>query len=79
MKDLIIRFLFERLPVLNLLNGYKTLIGRVLLALGAVLSVLAIQFPEYAIIGEINAHLVMLIGWLGLEAGVQHANVKAKK
>jgi hypothetical protein len=69
-------FAFSKLPILNLLDGHKRLISRIVLLLGALLPVLQVQFPQLPILGELNSYVLLVAGWLGLEVGVAHAKAK---
>lgn len=77
MKNLI-KFIFERVPVLQLLDGYKRKYGRIVMFAGAALALVAAHFPEYAILTEANAYFMLLLGYLGFEVGNVHAKAKGE-
>lgn len=80
----IFRFVFEKLPILNLLNGKKTLIGRVVMASPIITHGLAVLFPEVAAIAHVAQYTneyatwIMGSGWLTQEIGLKHQEIKAK-
>lgn len=75
----VITFLFERVPLLGHLSGYKRIISRGVLALGAVLPVVQAHFPDLPFINEANSYALLVAGWLGLEVGIKHAAIKAER
>lgn len=67
--------LFEKLPLLNKLNGHKTDIGRVVQMASVIVLGLQQQFPELAKIihvDQINSLLTLLTGYFVTEIGMQH-------
>lgn len=79
----IFKFVFEKLPILNLLDGKKTIIGRVVMASPIITNGLAVLFPHVAIITQIATYaneyatLIMGSGWLTQEVGLKHKQIKA--
>lgn len=80
----IFKFAFEKLPLLNLLNGKKTLIGRIVMASPIITNGVAVLFPEIAVISQIAAYTneyaawIMSSGWLAQEIGLKHKEIKNK-
>ena len=72
------RLLFERLPIIRALNGHKTNISRAILALGSIAVVVQNYYPDLPHISDINATLVLVGGWLGLEVGMRHKAIKSE-
>ena len=77
-RDYLIRFFFERMPLVKSLNGYKRQIGRVMEIASLVLAGLAVYYPEYALIEELQAGLMWLMSRILKLTGELHAVVKAK-
>ncbi len=77
--EAVISFLFERVPVLNFLNGHKRLIGNVLIVAGAILEGLRQAFPHYAILSEVVAYYALIVGALTRVLGDMHAQIKAER
>ena len=75
----LITLLFERMPILGHLNGYKRMLSRGVLALGAVLPVVQAYYPALPYVNDISAYTLLVSGWLGLEVGNKHAQIKAEK
>lgn len=79
----IFKFVFEKLPILNLLDGKKTIIGRVVMASPLITQGIAYLFPEVAAIAHIAAYTneyaayIMGSGWLTQEVGLKHKQIKA--
>ena len=74
----ILIFLFSKLPVLKLLDGYKTIIGRVLLLAAVVLPATQAAFPQLVWLGQVNDYVLMVAAWLGIEIGNAHKNAKTE-
>ena len=74
----ILMFLFSKVPVLNWLDGYKSIISRVVILLGALLPVLQAQFPQLTFLHQLNSYVLLVAGWLGLEIGIAHKNAKGE-
>jgi len=70
------KLLFERLPIIKLLNGKKRLIGNILLFSGLILEGLLRYFPEIPHISEFNSQWVIMVGALMDLIGDAHAKVK---
>jgi hypothetical protein len=71
--------LFEKLPILNKLNGHKTIIGRVIQMASVVVLAIQQQFPELAgalHIAQVNSILTMITGYFVTELGLQHKTSK---
>ena len=77
-RDYLIRFFFERMPLVRSLNGYKRQLGRVLEIASLVLAGLAVYYPEYALIEELQAGLMWLMSRILKISGEIHAVVKQK-
>jgi hypothetical protein len=74
--DLVLRFLFEKVPFLRLLDGYKTELGAFITALGAFLAALVSIFPQYAPLKEIYAQYTLYAGLVVNAIGQLHASAK---
>lgn len=77
--DKLVRFIFEKLPALSMLDGLKRKFGRGIMFVATVILGLQSYFPEIPHIGDINAYLTLLLGYLGFEVGNIHAAVKEPK
>lgn len=75
---IVLKFLFERVPVLNWVNGKKTILSRVVGVLGVLLMYAQQKYPHLAYLQDINFWFVWLVSQLGLEVGIAHAKVKKK-
>lgn len=75
MYESIVKFVFEKLPIIKWFDGYKTMIGEIALQLTAILVVVQGYFPEAAWI----APAVAVLGVVAKLCGVAHAKVKAKQ
>ncbi len=74
--NFVVRSLFERIPLLKTIfgkmDGYKTFIGRIGVALSIILYMLSYQFPEIPHISETYAVYMMIMSWVFEQLGIQH-------
>jgi len=75
MKTLL-RWLFEKFPPLAIINGNKQNLSRLILMGAAVLGALKQFYPEVPNLDDMILYYSMIAGWLGLEVGLKHADVK---
>ena len=72
----VIRTIVERVPILKrffaLINGKKTLTGRIIIFLSIVLYGLAVVFPEIPYVAESYAQYMAVMGYILTELGIQH-------
>lgn len=78
-SDILLSVLFEKLPFLNLLNGYKTQIGQAIEFIGALLALLQHSFPNLPYLALINGWFVMVSGIVVKYIGVAHADSKERR
>jgi len=76
LHDLALRLLFEKFPVLRLLDGYKTQIGDLTTSVGALLTALAAIFPQYAPLHLVAAKWVAFSGLVISTIGRAHSDAK---
>lgn len=76
---MIFKILFEKLPIMNLLNGKKQIIGQWLSIIGAALEAGQMQFPGVPILGVINGWVVMAAGLLVGQIGATHDRLKMEE
>jgi hypothetical protein len=77
--EAVISFVFERVPVLNWLNGNKRLIGNVLLLIGALLEAARSAFPDNPLVSEGIAYFTIVAGAITRVIGDMHAQAKENK
>ncbi len=77
--DALLILLFEKLPGLRLLNGYKTAIGRALEFVGGLTALLMFYYPQLPLLNEINGVVVLLIGIMVKNLGYTHAASKERR
>lgn len=74
--SMLFKFVFEKLPIMNLFDGKKQIIGQWLSIIGAALEAGQIQFPSVPVIGVVNGWVVMLSGLLIGQVGATHDRIK---
>ena len=72
----ILRFVFEKLPVFNWINGKKTAIGRAVTVLSGSAAILQQQFPELPYVSSVNAWIALAAGLVIKEIGEAHSAAK---
>lgn len=77
MGNLVLRILFEKIPLLNLLDGKKQIIGKALQFAGALTAVILQFYPALPFISEVNGWIVLASGVIVKYVGELHANAKA--
>jgi len=75
----VVIFIFERVPVLNFLNGNKRLIGNVLMIIGAGLEGLRSAYPGMALLPDVVAYYSIVVGAITRVVGDMHAQAKDNK
>lgn len=78
--DWIIRVVFEKIPILKQLNGYKRLVGNILLVLAAALYAAQTAAGNY-FPGVDIPYLDQVIAWVGIALrvlGDMHSDAKAR-
>jgi len=75
----ILRFALENPMLLGLLNGYKTLIGRVVVIVGGLITLAPYVGFQIPFAEDVNASLLLLAGWAGVELGLMHKNDKSSR
>lgn len=78
-SDLLLSLLFEKLPIINWFNGYKTQIGQAIEFLGALLALLQHSFPQLPYLALVNGWFVMLSGIVVKYFGVAHSDSKERR
>jgi|SRR5690606_3868133 len=72
----VIRTAVERIPIANkllkLVDGKKTLVGKVGAYLSLMVAALQWQFPEIPHINEVNAAIMFIVSWILEQVGEQH-------
>ncbi len=76
----VVRILVEKTPFLKdlfaLIDGNKTLIGKVCVLISLLLAALQYAFPQIPHINEINAYTAMVVAWLFEQIGETHRQDK---
>lgn len=75
---ILLKFLFEKMPILNWVNGHKTMLSRAVGLVGLGLTFVQQNYPELGFIPDINFWFVWLVSQLGLEVGLAHKKVKGE-
>jgi hypothetical protein len=75
-KDLVINWIFTKIPLLSLLDGYKTKIGELLAFLSALDLLLLHYFPTLPYVNQIDGWVVLLSGLAVRYLGIAHADAK---
>ncbi len=79
----ITEILFERIPYLKqlwmLIDGKKTIIGRALLTVVAVLDALQYIYPQLPLLQSIHAGSLTIVSWFFVEFGLRHKTLKIEK
>lgn len=76
---LVFKFMFEKLPVLNWVNGHKRTLSRVVGVVGVILMFAQENYPHLSYLKDVNFWFVWLVAQLGLEVGVLHAKIKGER
>lgn len=75
----LLKLIFEKLPVLNLLNGFKTEIGKILEFLSALILLLQQSGLNLPVLDTINGWILFLSGVLIKFVGEAHAANKTMR
>lgn len=74
----ILRFVFEKLPVLSWFNGKKTEIGRAVTILSGITLLLQREAPGIPYVDVINGWVGLISGLVLKEVGEAHSEAKKK-
>lgn len=77
--DFVFKVLFEKLPILNLLDGYKTELGRALEFASAFIILLQQYSIPVPYLDTINGWILFLSGIILKTVGVAHAANKERR
>lgn len=63
--DLLLPFLFEKLPLVKKLNGYKRTLGSLLVVLSASLAAASAQFPQLPWLAQVSLYVGLALKAMG--------------
>jgi hypothetical protein len=78
-SDFLLSLLFEKIPVLNLLNGYKTELGKAIEFVGAFIALLQHYYPMIPHLDMMSGIVITLSGILLKYAGMAHSESKDRR
>lgn len=77
--DIILSLIFEKLPILKALSGYKTEIGKAAEFLSAFVLLLQHSFPALPYIDQVNGWMGIILGIVLKYVGEAHASSKERR